>query len=188
MPYSASTLSLVGSVNGQAVWHYRNTDSLATICASGYFNTSAAQFQAGDVIYVSRTGTNYGMTELRVVSATATAVAVMFPRVESQAIALPVTAVTNTDFTLPLPPCTIMRATTMTTTAYTAATITAQLGTTSGGVDIVAAASIKSAGVVAHTVIGTAALFAGGTLFVRLVQGTPTAVGAGVLSVEYVPT
>ena len=186
MPFTVNTLSLLGSVNGSSVFHYRNTDSLATMCASGYFSPAAAQFTVGDEIIVTRTGTNAAAVSLRVLTATATAVTVTAPLIQSQAISLPVTAVASTEFTMALPPCTILRATTRTTTAYTGATATIQLGSTLGGVDIVAAVSIVSAGVVAHTVVAGAAKFAGGTVFVRIAQTTPTAVGAGVLAVEYV--
>jgi hypothetical protein len=187
MPYTASTLSLLGNANGQAVWHYRNSDALSVICAAGYFNASAPQFNVGDEILVTRTGTNIGAVSLRVLAASATAVTVTAPSIQSQAIPMPVTAVANTEFTLTLPPCTIVRAQTVTTTAYTGNTVTAQLGTTLGGVDIVAATTIKAAGIFAHTVVAAGAKFAGGTVFVRVAQtATLTAVGLGTLSVEYV--
>lgn len=186
MPFSANTLSLLGSVNGSSIFHYRNTDSLATMCAAGYFNPVAPQLQAGDEIIVTRLGTNIGAVSLRVLSASATAVAVTAPLVQSQALNLPVTAVASTEFTMTLPPCTIFRATTVTTTAYTGATVTIQLGTTLGGVDIVAATTIKAQGLFAHTVVAAGAKFAGGTVFIRAAQTTPTAVGLGVLAVEYV--
>lgn len=186
MPYTASTLAQVAQGNGNAIFHYRNTDALSVICASGYFNASAAQFQVGDEIIVTRTGANPAPVSLRVLSIASGVVVVSQPTVVSQALSLPVTAVASTEFTLLLPPCTIIRATTRTTTAYTGATATIQLGTTLGGVEIVAAVSIVTAGVVAHTVVAAAAKFAGGTVFVRIAQTTPTAVGAGVLAVEYV--
>ena len=186
MPYTSSTLSLLGSVNGQAVWHYRTTDALSVVCAAGYFNSSAAQLGVGDEILVTRTGTNAAPDSIRVLSASLTTVVVTQPTIRSQAINLPVTAVASTEFTLALPPCTIVRAQAVTTTAYTGATVTAQLGTTLGGVEIVAAATIKAAGIASFTIVAAGAKFAGGTVFLRVAQTTPTAVGLGVLSIEYV--
>jgi hypothetical protein len=52
------------------------------------------------------------------------------------------TAVASTEFTLTLPPCTILRAVTTTTTTFTGATATIQAGATLGGVTQVAAVSI----------------------------------------------
>lgn len=187
MPYTASTLSLLGSVNGSSVFHYRNTDSIETMLGAGYFNASAPQFQAGDEIIVSRTGANYGMTSLRVISATTTAVVVTNPRVESQALYVNPLAQASTEFTLTLPPCTILRATSTTTTTFTGATVTIQAGTALGGAQQIAAVSIISQGVVAHTIVASGNRFAGGTLFVRLAQTTPTAVGRAVFGIEYVP-
>lgn len=186
MPYSASNLSLLGSVNGSNVFHYRNTDTLEQMVAPGYFNPSAPQFQAGDVIYVSRT-TGGAMSELRVLSATTTAVAVTAPRVESQAIFIRPQAQTATEFTLTLPTCTIIRAVTVTSTLFTGATATIQAGTTLGGAQNIAAVSIVSLGAVAHTIVTSGNRFTAGTMFIRLAQTTPTAVGGAMFAIDYVP-
>ena len=84
MPYTASTLAQVAQGNGNAIFHYRNTDSLTTMCAAGYFNASAAQFQVGDEIIVTRTGTNLGAVSLRVLAASESAVTVTAPLVSDR--------------------------------------------------------------------------------------------------------
>lgn len=106
--------------------------------------------------------------------------------------ALPVTAVANTDFSLSLPPgAIILSANVYTTTAYTGATATLQLGSTLGASDVVAATNIKAAGFVllviaAGAPVAIANLGAAPNLFARIVQtATFTAVGNGTLVVEY---
>lgn len=112
----------------------------------------------------------------------------------TQRIALPVTAVANTDFTISLPPgAVVMSARVYTTTAYGAATdATIQLGSAAGGSQYVAAASIKAVGVAALTLVNAAAAglasFPSGSpnLFARIVQtGAASATGAATLVVEY---
>lgn len=107
---------------------------------------------------------------------------------------LAVTAVANTDFTAAIPTgATILSAAVYTTTLFTAASITLQIGNVAGGVQYVAATSIISVGIVQLTLVNAAAAAlasfpaptAGANVFVRLVQGTPTAVGAGLLEIEY---
>lgn len=113
--------------------------------------------------------------------------------VAAQALALPVTATANTDFTMSLPPgAAVMSARVYTTTAYTGTGVTIQIGAAAAGSDYVSAVSIKSAGLVSLTLIEPggasplSALPAAPNLFVRVAQsGTPTAVGAAVLIVEY---
>jgi hypothetical protein len=109
-------------------------------------------------------------------------------------LALPVTAVANTDFTLSIPPgATIAALTVYTTTAYTASTdAQVSIGNAAGGAQYVAAVSVKAIGVYGLTFVGTAAAAflaapAGSpNLFVRIAQtGTATAVGAATLVVEY---
>lgn len=186
MPFTASTLNLVAQGNGQSVFHYRTADSLATVCAAGYFNSAALQFNLGDEIIVTRTGSNPAAVSLRVRSASATAVAVTQPGMNAESIPITVAAVATTEFTMLLPPCTIFRATTVTTTAFTADTATIQIGTALGGEQIVAATTIKGQNVFAHTVVASGRKFAGGTAFIRVVQTNPAAVGLSVLSLEYV--
>ena len=102
------------------------------------------------------------------------------------------TAAADTDLTLQMPAgiAGVIRITSFTTTAYT---VTVQVGTTSGGVDVVAAVSIKAAGTVAHTLVAAGlgvdlALPSSSILYVRIVQtATVTAVGAGTMVVEFIP-
>lgn len=116
-----------------------------------------------------------------------------FP-VVSQSINLPVTAATNTDFSTSVPAGTsIVRLTVYTTTAYGASTdAKIQLGSTLGGVDYVAAVTIKALGIHALTLVaaGLANLMnmpsGSPNLFARIVQtGTLSATGAATLVVEY---
>jgi len=110
-------------------------------------------------------------------------------------LSLAPTAAANTDLTLQMPAgiAGVIRITSFTTTAYTGNTVTVQVGTTSGGVDVVAAASIKAAGTVAHTLVAAGlgvdlALPSSSILYVRIVQtATVTAVGAGTMVVEFIP-
>ena len=111
--------------------------------------------------------------------------------VRAAVLSLVPTAQANTALTLTLPNCHILALYERTTTAYTGATATLQLGTTAAGVDIAAAASIQAVGV--HNLtqvdasIASATPFTGGTLYATIVQTTPTAVGAGQLNVMYLP-
>jgi hypothetical protein len=110
----------------------------------------------------------------------------------SEVIAVPlsVLAQANTDFTVALPRCRVLRITQRTNTAYTGTTVTLQLGTTAGGQEVVAAGDIKAqAAARALTLVAAAAPGLsdfGGTLFGRLAQTGPTAVGAGEMYVEFV--
>lgn len=103
-----------------------------------------------------------------------------------------VTATPNTDLTIAMPTgYMLQRIVTYTTTAFTGATVTAQVGTAAGGAQVVAAANIKAAGTVAHALVagflGTAMNMTATTLYVRVVQTTETAVGAATMVFEYVP-
>lgn len=111
----------------------------------------------------------------------------------STLLSLPVTATANTDFpVVQLPPgATGVTYRTYTTTAYGAATdATISIGSTAGGVDYVAATTIKAIGVKNHTAVDAAAAShltapAAG-FFVRVTQtGTASAVGAATLVFEY---
>lgn len=109
-------------------------------------------------------------------------------------LSLPVTAVTNTDYTLSLPPgATLVSAAVYTTTAYTGTTGNISLGSAAAGAQYVAATDIKAIGVVQLVLVNAAAASllsmpnAAPNLFIRIAQSTtPTAVGAGVLVVNYV--
>jgi hypothetical protein len=111
--------------------------------------------------------------------------------VEVLAVPLSVLAAANTDFSFALPACRILRMTQRTNVAFTGNTVTLQVGSTAGGVDYVAAADIKAASAARpQTLVAAAAAtleaFPGGTVFGRIVQtATFTAVGSGVLHVEF---
>lgn len=111
----------------------------------------------------------------------------------SMELSLPVTATANTDFAAVLLPAGARNVTykTYTTTAYTAVTdAQISIGSTAGGVDYVAATTIKAIGVKTHTPVDAAAAvhLAPGvlTFFVRVTQsGTASAVGAATLVFDY---
>lgn len=108
---------------------------------------------------------------------------------EVLAVPLTVTAVASTAIVVPIPACRILRVTERTLVAFTAATITLALGTTVGGEEIVAAVDIKAkAASRALTLVAASAdvmdALAAGNLHITMAQGTPTAVGSGVLLIE----
>ena len=113
-----------------------------------------------------------------------------------QRLSLPVTAVTNTDFTMSLPTgCTIASIVVYTTTAYTGTTANLTIGSAAAGAQYVAATDIHAVGIVTCTFVaaGTAGLLLlpAGTpnLFLRIAQSTtPTAVGAAMVVVNYIQT
>lgn len=39
--------------NGPTIWTYITTDTLTTVCTSGYFNAIAGKLKIGDLIYVT---------------------------------------------------------------------------------------------------------------------------------------
>lgn len=108
-------------------------------------------------------------------------------------LSLPVTATANTDYAAVSLPAGATNVTyrTYTTTAYTAVTdAVISIGSTAGGVDYVAATTIKAIGVKSHTPVDAAAavhLTPGAlTFFVRVTQsGGSTAVGAATLCFDY---
>jgi hypothetical protein len=109
-----------------------------------------------------------------------------------QKLSLPVTAVANTDFTMSIPAgATLLSAVVYTTTAYTGATATIQIGNAAAGAQYVAAVSIAPIGMVPLTLLAaqTPAFMsmpaATPNLFIRIVQTTPTAVGAAMLVINY---
>lgn len=113
-----------------------------------------------------------------------------WPVIAAASIALTPTAAASTEFTVVVPKCRILRVTTGTDTAFTGATVTAQVGTTLGGAQIVAAVDVKPAATVNHTLVAATlddTLAEGTTLYVRLAQTTPTAVGDAVMTIEFVP-
>jgi hypothetical protein len=111
-----------------------------------------------------------------------------------QKIALPVGANANTDIAPISAPAgkTLLRATVYTSTAYTAGTdAKIEIGTSAGDASYVAQTTIAAIGVHALTLVAAAAaaleaLPAAPNLFARVVQtGTPSAVGAATLVLEY---
>lgn len=98
------------------------------------------------------------------------------------------TANANTDSTVALPVgFRLLRLTVQTTTAFTGATATLQVGSAAGGAQYAAATDIKAVGSYTLTLTGaalTAVNAAGGVLYVRLAQTTPTAVGSARLIIE----
>jgi hypothetical protein len=114
-----------------------------------------------------------------------------WPALIGVTVTLTPTAAASTDYTVKVPKGRIVRIVTQTDTAYTGNTVTAQVGTTSGGAEIVAAATVKSAGTVDHTLVAgaqNATIAADSTLYVRLAQtATVTAVGAGLMTITMVP-
>jgi hypothetical protein len=110
-----------------------------------------------------------------------------------QRLSLPVTAVTNTDYTMSVPAgATIIWIAVYTTTAYTGTTANISIGNAAAGAQYVVATSIASIGIVQLTLVNAAAAallsMPAGTpnLFIRIAQSTtPTAVGAGTLVVNY---
>lgn len=100
------------------------------------------------------------------------------------------TAVANTDFTIAMPPgYQLLRITVYNTTTYTGATVTLSVGTAAGGAQIVNAHNILPAGVHTTTIVSSfnPTNVTSQTLFLRIAQTTPTAVGASVVVFEYIP-
>ena len=202
MPFLISGLDPIGAVSKGAatasLYAYRTADTYALVRASGYFNQLATVLRAGDLLVVtSDTGTVPTNALIEVAAVTAGVVTTRGARIGAggarpvlgATISLVPLAQANTDFTLAIPSgCTILRATTDTTLAYTGTTVTLQLGSTAGGSELVAAVSIKAAGRVSHTLVAPTTGFGTGTLFARMVQTGPTAVGAGNLVIEYLDT
>lgn len=74
MAYTATTLFKVGGAN-PGLWIYHSTDAIATIVASGYFNTSTNSLKQNDVILaVGATGGTRTVNNVVVSSATEAAV------------------------------------------------------------------------------------------------------------------
>ena len=109
-------------------------------------------------------------------------------------LALPVTAVANTDFTVTPPVGAILRAaTTYTSVAYGAVTdAQISIGSTVGGGEYVAATTVKAIGVKNHTLVDAATTYyvnttgAAGEIKVRIAQsGGNSATGTAVLVLEF---
>ena len=46
-------IAMAANDNCPTIWTYVSTDSLASICASGYFNALAAKLKVGDLVYIT---------------------------------------------------------------------------------------------------------------------------------------
>jgi len=107
-------------------------------------------------------------------------------------LSLAALAQANTDLTIAVPAGHLLRISERTTVAFTGTTVTVQVGTTVGGAEIVAATDIKTIAARALTLVDASAPtfspLAASTVNVRIVQTGPTAVGAGLLIFELVPT
>ena len=55
MAYSASGLTRVGGDSNGSLWMYRSADAIATVRASGYFNSAANMLAVRDLIIVCDT-------------------------------------------------------------------------------------------------------------------------------------
>lgn len=100
------------------------------------------------------------------------------------------TAVANTDFTIAMPAgYQLLRIVNYNTTTYTGTTVNLSVGTAVGGAQIISAHDIKPAGVHPMTIVSTfnPTNVTNQTLFLRIAQTGPTAVGASVVVFEYVP-
>jgi hypothetical protein len=201
MPFSLTGLAPIGNTSNPlaapTLWSYRSTDTMAVISAANYFNGAAGMLRAGDHIFLhADTGGTPRYNMAVVASVSAGVVTLGAPEwgpangrsVLALAVPITVLAQANTDFTVPVQdPARIFRATMLTTTAFTGATVALSLGSSAGGAQIVNAADVKAAGAAALTLVGTAGWsLTGGTLFGRMAQTTPTNVGAGTLIVEFI--
>ncbi len=53
MAFQNKNLSVIAYANGFTLWHYAAKETLATISASGYFNSVKTLMNAGDVLIVN---------------------------------------------------------------------------------------------------------------------------------------
>lgn len=107
-----------------------------------------------------------------------------------KSVAVTVTATANTDIPVTLPTgANVLFIRWNTTTAFTGATVTAQVGATAGGTEYVAAVDVKGAQTLVMTLVASANLQsfpAGPNNFnIRVAQTTPTAVGAATCHIMY---
>jgi hypothetical protein len=72
MAFANKNLSVIAYANGFTMWHYIGTEALASISASGYFNSVASLMNMGDIIIVNGNDT----TGIRKVTATSPAVTI----------------------------------------------------------------------------------------------------------------
>ena len=72
MAFQNKNLSVIAYANGFTLWHYAENVTMATITASGYFDSVKTLMNIGDVIIINASDN----TSLRRVTATDTAVTV----------------------------------------------------------------------------------------------------------------
>ena len=199
MAFSRTGLQPVGAQsaapNSPAVWSYRTADLASEVDDSGYFNLVNGMLRTGDIMIAEcGSGTAQQQTlEFRVVVTSGVVALATSNKMHSRLLALPVTAVANTDFTVDLPRCHITAIHQRTTTAYGVQTnMNLTIGNAAGGNQIVAAVDVKAKGNRQLTLVDAGsdliAPWAGGTLHVRMAQvGTASADGAGFLNFNFVP-
>lgn len=57
MAFSAANLTRIGGASNGDLWFYSSADAIATVRASGYFNSAANMLSVRDVIIVTDTNT-----------------------------------------------------------------------------------------------------------------------------------
>lgn len=53
MAFQNKNLSVIAYANGFTLWHYRASETMATITASGYFNNVASLMNSGDIVIIN---------------------------------------------------------------------------------------------------------------------------------------
>jgi outer membrane protein assembly factor BamA len=53
MAFQNKNLSVIAYANGFTLWHYAGSETLATISATGYFNSVKSLMNAGDVVIIN---------------------------------------------------------------------------------------------------------------------------------------
>ena len=53
MAFQNKNLSVIAYANGVTLWHYAASETLATITASGYFNTVKTLMNTGDIVIIN---------------------------------------------------------------------------------------------------------------------------------------
>lgn len=53
MAFQNKNLSVIAYANGFTLWHYAATETMATITATGYFNSVKTLMNVGDIIIVN---------------------------------------------------------------------------------------------------------------------------------------
>ena len=53
MAFQNKNLSVIAYANGFTLWHYKASETLATITASGYFSSVKTLMNTGDIILVN---------------------------------------------------------------------------------------------------------------------------------------